>query len=385
MAKRKHKKFGLIIVLIILILAFAGTGYYLLKIKKGDLNSPLEIFKEENKIKGSFSSSIDVLDTYYLAVDAKKSFNFKFDYPSDYKVEVSYAVANPEILKVEEDAMYGLAVGETDVTVTLNDGNEKKYHVNVTDLIKPANPEIKAYLPCKAFTDEQAEILDKILDSRVKEGGEGTRGGVLAAARFLALEFPYTIRYFNENGRLVDHGIRPHIDGEGRFYHKGLYLSTAKYDLLEKGASTSSGPNIWGCNIYDRFISRQNQNGLDCSGFVTWAMYNGGFDVGDVGAGEFKQFDDDLFDLGEHHQITQEYMKGNTYKVGDFIGRDGHAALIIGISDTTVYTAESLPPRFKVYKYERYNGIVKDDNLTYVVEMSSIYPNGDGYTTDMWE
>lgn len=26
-------------------------------------------------------------------------------------------------------------------------------------------------------------------------------------------------------------------------------------------------------------------NGLDCSGFVTWAMLNGGFESGDVGSG----------------------------------------------------------------------------------------------------
>ena len=26
-------------------------------------------------------------------------------------------------------------------------------------------------------------------------------------------------------------------------------------------------------------------NGLDCSGFVTWSLYNSGLDVGDIGAG----------------------------------------------------------------------------------------------------
>lgn len=212
--------------------------------------------------------------------------------------------------------------------------------------------------------------------------GEGSRGGVLAAARFLTLEFPYTIGYFNENGRLNGHGYRPYIDGEGRYYHKGLYLSKSKYKDIVK--STKTGPKMWGCKIYDKFVSRFESNGFTCSGFVTWAMYNGGFETGDVGAGDYKQFDDDLSDLGPHQQITEEYMKNGNYKVGDFIARNGHAALIIGISDTTIYTAESLPPKLKVYTYERYKGIVKDTNLTYVIEMSSIYPNGDGITTDMW-
>ena len=56
-----------------------------------------------------------------------------------------------------------------------------------------------------------------------------------------------------------------------------------------------------------------------------------GFETGDVGAGDYKQFNDDLSDLGPHKKITQEYMKSGNYKVGDFIARNGHAALIIGI------------------------------------------------------
>lgn len=51
----------------------------------------------------------------------------------------------------------------------------------------------------------------------------------------------------------------------------------------------------------------------------------------------------------------------------------------------TIYTAESLSPKLKVYTYEWYKGIVNKPNLTYVIEMSDIYPNGgDGITTDMW-
>ena len=196
------------------------------------------------------------------------------------------------------------------------------------------------------------------------------------------------IRYFNENGRLVTHNRRPYVDAEGRYYHKGLYLSKDKFnDLYLKSngqPATKQGPAIWGCNLYDEFISKQNQNGLTCSGFVSWAMYNGGFDVGDVGSGEHSNLDGEMSDLGPWHKLTPSYMKENTYKVGDFIGRDGHAALIIGIDEKNIYTAESLPPKLMAYTYERYNGIVNDPNLTYVIEMSSIYPNGEGWYTEMW-
>ncbi len=352
--------------------------------KKQTSNNDLIITKKEiKKIKGTFSSSLDKLETYYLALNGKKKIDFIFDYPDDFDKTISLVSDNENVVKIDNGTLYGVGVGTATVTTTLTDGNTKNYQIQVTDLIVPPTlNKNKSYLPCERYTEDEAELLDNILRSRVIEMGEGSRGGVLAAARFITLEFPYTIGYFNENGRLNGHGYRPYIDGEGRYYHKGLYLSKSKYKSIIK--STKTGPKMWGCKLYDNFVNRYKANGFTCSGFVTWAMYNGGFETGDVGAGDYKQFNDDLSDLGPHKKITQEYMKNGNYKVGDFIARNGHAALIIGISDTTIYTAESLPPKLKVYTYERHKGIVNNPNLTYVIEMSDIYPNGDGITTDMW-
>ena len=368
-------------------------GKYTLYIRK-DKNKIKKDFNVKGKFDGTFSTTIDVLDKYYLALNGTKTLEYTFNYPEGYDTSRKYTIGDESIISIEGDTFKGLKVGETTLKVELPDGNTKTYNIEVTNLIVPPTVNnTKEYLPCKRYTQAEAHKLDDILASRVNEAGEGTRGGVIAAARFMVLEFPYSIRYFNENGRLVDHGIRPHIDAEGRYYHKGLYLSEDKFAYLEKGAR-SQNPQIWGCYLYDYFISKQNMNGFTCSGFVSWAMLNGGFDVGDVGAGDFKQFDDDLSDLGPHQKITDDYIKGNTYKVGDFIARDGHAALIIGINEDTIYTAESLPPKLKVYIYGRYTSITKhggtwksivnDDNLDYVVEMDGIYPNGTGWYHDMW-
>ena len=84
---------------------------------------------------GIFSSTIDVLDTYYLAVGGKKSFNFTFDYPEYFDKTVTYKVEDKNILKVENDIMYAVSAGTTKVTATLKDGNSKTYNVMVTDLI----------------------------------------------------------------------------------------------------------------------------------------------------------------------------------------------------------------------------------------------------------
>ena len=33
------------------------------------------------------------------------------------------------------------------------------------------------------------------------------------------------------------------------------------------------GPSIWGCNMYTETLEMETPNGLDCSGFVTWALF----------------------------------------------------------------------------------------------------------------
>ena len=326
---------------------------------------------------------MDVLDTYYLAVGGKKSFNFKFDYPEEFDKEVYYKVEDAEVLKIEDNKMYGLKKGTTKVTATLKDGNSKTYNVMVTDLIVSPTMAKKTRLTCNRYTLEESILLDKILASRVEEAGVGTRAGVASAARFLSLEFPYAIRYFYENGRLENWGKKDHIDAEGRYYHVGLYLHESKFEDIT--SSTKSGPAIWGCPLMEYSEDRMGINGLDCSGFVTWAMLNGGFDVGDVGAGDSSYLTDELSDLGVHNILTYDFMKTTEYKVGDFIGTDGHAGLIIGIDEKKIYTAETLLPKLEVYTYDRYKGIVDTKELTYTINMHNVYPNGDGYITDMWD
>ena len=67
----------------------------------------------------------------------------------------------------------------------------------------------------------------------------------VVAARFLTLELPYRIPYFYENGRVSDTGVH-FVDGEGRYYKKGLYLAESKKkDII----ASWTGPAIWGCPL----------------------------------------------------------------------------------------------------------------------------------------
>jgi len=149
------------------------------------------------------------------------------------------------------------------------------------------------------------------------------------------------------------------------------------------------GPATWGCPLINYqteagFVAgRKYPNGLSCSGFISWVLYNGGFDVGDSGAGDFPYRNDDLSDLGEKQDLTYELMKSGKVKVGDLIGRDGHIAMIAGMDEKNVYVAESLASGVVIETFERYKGIVDCNLYGYILLMDSVYKE-DGKLTNMW-
>ena len=178
--------------------------------------------------------------------------------------------------------------------------------------------------------------------------------------------------------------MQDYVDGEGRFYHKGLYLSSDKFSELN---NIRFGPSIWGCpltNWQDEAGFKPGvkyPNGLDCSGFVTWAMYNGGFDVSDTGAGMNSFTDDDLSDLGVHIPITRSLLTSGSIKAGDLIGCDGHIALVGAIKDGIIYVAESTTYYDGVVMHPyTINELLNEPFLDYVINMDSYYGSQGNYT-----
>ncbi len=328
--------------------------------------------------------NLNFKDTYYLALNSSKDLNnniIKYG-----NIDLTYNIEN-DIIEIENNIINTLSKGETLVEVFYKNEKVKEFNVVVTDVIvnSPKNFNTKKkYLSCEVFTDEEANLLDTILEDRINEVGINTRAAVVEAARFLMLEFPYRINYFFENGRLDVSGVN-YVDGEGRYYHKGLYLSKDKEKNMKY---TYAGPAMWGCpltNYEDTSLFtkyKKYPNGLDCSGFVSWTLVNGGFDPGDLGAGNSELDPRELSDLGEYEKITDELIKSNKIKVGDLLNIWGHIAILVGIDDNNFYVAESL---------DIYGGVViktysKDkitDTFPYVVLMDNYYKE-DGKLTNMW-
>ena len=154
----------------------------------------------------------------------------------------------------------------------------------------------KDVLTCNSISLEKEEYMEKVLEKRIEKVGSGTRQAVVEAARFLALEFPYAISYYWTDG-IKDY------PKTGYYLNKGLYLS--------KDDDDSSDDAPWGCDREKQAlemgifkIGEKYPNGLECSGFTTWALINGGFE-------ETGGWYTEIFK--ESSQSGKVYMYQNTY------------------------------------------------------------------------
>ena len=288
------------------------------------------------------------------------------------------------IATVNEDGVVtGIAKGETTIKISLRN-KEATVSVLVTDLIVKRPEEFnynKSYLTCNIYTKEENDLFDEILKARIDAVGRGSRAAVAEVARFIGLEFPYRLSYFSENGRLNSN--KKGIDGEGRYYHEGLYLHSSRFKDL---SSSLYGPGTWGCRFYSIPPALIQTNGLDCSGFVSWVMLNAGFDVGDLGAGI--SAGKDLTDLGTRVRMTTALEEGKV-RVGDLLSQEAggeHIAIVAGLKDGYYFVAESLwygtgYLGMVIRKYDKAEFI---KNFYWLVDMSTFYES-DGKLTNYWE
>ncbi len=114
-------------------------------------------------------------------------------------------------------------------------------------------------------------------------------------------------------------------------------------------------------------------------------MINGGIDTGDIGAGDYIEYDNEFSDLGERQELTVELLKSGKVKVGDLIGKDGHIALIVGLDDTHIWIAESYYRGVQTVCFTVDRGVLDCDEYNYIINMDHMYPGGDGVYTNTWE
>lgn len=165
------------------------------------------------------------------------------------------------------------------------------------------------------FLAEKGSSVDSLnasIKQAVVAAGPGTRAGVVAATNALV------------NG-LSQYGVKlPYISSTG-----ATGGASGKYKgygvLSEWGKNGTWYSSVYGRNYY--------QAGLDCSGLVSWAIYNGGFIYGynnnECNSSCYKSY------IGVAHSFAS--YRGQP---GDLVVKDGHIGIIVGVTDTEYLVAE---------------------------------------------
>ena len=174
-------------------------------------------------------------------------------------------------------------------------------------IIESSNDEIILQQPLSDFLASKGTSLEQfnsLIESNVDNAGWGTRAGVVAAAVTLIDElgnnYGVRIPYFWGGGHVANF-IQPFADGK------------------------------WGsgsCSAYDKAGFHYDRCGLDCSGFVPWAIYNGGFAMKEARlAHTFVNIEGaDKVQLNANEAVLQP---------GDLLESSMHIVLVVGVDETT--------------------------------------------------
>lgn len=190
------------------------------------------------------------------------------------------------------------------------------------------------------------EYRNTVLQYRIDvSGGLGTRGAVVAAATYLSEE--ENIPYF-WGGKYSEVGV----NGE---------WNTQK-------PIPSSGSNI-------QFEGVNWPYGLDCSGFVSWAIINGGFKMEVSYTGAYLDYIKPNI-----YTFNTQNLKSGKIKAGDLLYRNGHIAIItdLDLSKGTIKVAEEKNAEYgMVVTNTTIEDFVKKTNFNDIYSMEEYYNNQD--------
>ena len=194
------------------------------------------------------------------------------------------------------------------------------------------------------FLSEKGSSVDSLnasIKQAVVAAGPGTRAGVVAAANSLV-------------NSLSQYGVKlPYISSISSDSSLGKYKG---YGVDSKWGTVGN----WYSNVYGR---PYNQQGLDCSGLVSWALHNGGFNYLEYNSGGY------LDNIGVSHSFAS--FRGQP---GDLVVKYGHIGIIVGVTDSEYLVAEEHGGEngLEITHYTFNN---PREQFTHILDMTSYYSN----------
>lgn len=294
----------------------------------------------ESECNKNHPSGMSQFGAYYLATEEGYTFDNLLTY---------YYGDSLEIVSIYQSGNY---YGSNYLGVTTNGANDQL----TTDL--------GSVLESMGTSTEE---YNEYLYTQITEAGVGTRAAVVAAAVSLvanlyesySIRLPYTLS-----------------GGHGVINYGGVY-----------GEAVSNYYGIdpaWGSKFSTQFAYHYTDGntyyysyfGLDCSGFVQWALHNAGFYVSSAGA-------DTQGYYGEQYLLSQTGGSNYYAQPGDLLWHSGHIMLIVGVDYDAGYIyiahASSGTNGIKI------NAISTSDSSNYVVAMDSFYETHSSYTEEEFD
>ena len=212
------------------------------------------------------------------------------------------------------------------------------------------------------------EEFNSAIKSMVMDAGPGTREGVVAAIQAL-------------------------VKGMSQYDVKLPYISSIDGDPSQ-GKYTGYGvSDDWGKNVnlhsstYGRYY---NQEGLDCSGLVSWALHNGGYKYNSIASTSYDG-------KSKAYENISEKISCNNYvgEPGDLLWHHGHIAMIVDKTENGNYlVAEENGGEngLIVSEYTTSGKPVTNDfsdpkrsSFTHVIKMDDYYNNESNLDLDFFE
>lgn len=160
--------------------------------------------------------------------------------------------------------------------------------------------------------------FNNLIKKNVDKAGYGTKAGVVAAAVTLIAE------------------LGNNYDVRIPYYLSGGHGHTMNDGTVDGVASEALG--YWGdnsmCPTYYGYGNSYKQCGLDCSGFVPWAISTGGFNISPQLAGGFQN-------ISGAKRVSLSSSSA-VLEPGDLLESSGHIVLVVGVDSTGYITAEAM-------------------------------------------
>lgn len=253
---------------------------------------------------------------------------------------------------------------ETEAKQTISK-NDERIVIPFDYLKKDRRP----HLTCDTYTKVQKDSLNRAFNQYVAKA-KTIRGKVVSAAIFM-VNMDHCIPYAWEPTDV------PGLEYVARYTKKGLFLTS----IYENGNIYPA----WGCDVervpgrfeYVKNLGDHYSNGLHCSSFVSWCLYNGGassFEVLNKSfAATYKNFPNTV-----RVQLSKGY---NDIRPGDLLGFDVHIAIVIGVEGDYVIYANAVGGGDATYQWhgvrrESFDRKKTDYNTfpyTFIVQMAGVY------------